>query len=138
MVLWCYAHARPLAEQGIWAVCLDVMPNERVRERRPIPGSIMQREFESTRHGTVNILTFLVVHTGRIEAAIRETNVAEHLIAHVMASWPESNRLYAHSFEWTWTNQKDAPLVRGARPLSCLKQFLCPATLLIARIPQAL
>jgi hypothetical protein len=23
-----------------------------------------------------------------------------------MASWPEYNRLYAHPFEWTWTDQK--------------------------------
>ena len=30
----------------------------------------------------------------------------EEFIAHVMASWPESNRLYAHSIEWTWTNQE--------------------------------
>ena len=21
-------------------------------------------------------------------------------------AWPEYNRLYAHPFEWTWTNQK--------------------------------
>jgi hypothetical protein len=32
--------------------------------------------------------------TGRVE-----------YIAHVMASWPEYNRLYAHLFEWIWTNQ---------------------------------
>jgi hypothetical protein len=24
----------------------------------------------------------------------------------VIASWPEYNRLYAHRFEWTGTNQK--------------------------------
>ena len=30
----------------------------------------------------------------------------EEYIAHVAASWPEYNRLYAHPFEWTWTNQK--------------------------------
>jgi hypothetical protein len=167
------------------------MPNKQVLERRPIrraiPGSIEQQEFEYTRHGTVNLLTFLVVHTGRMEAAILEVNDAEHYIpaleafrrehrrlrgiflvqdgggrhiaaettdylagcrgwwrprltpahaswlnqgellnhafghrylrrgswasrdeyvAHVQASWPEYNRLYAHPFEWTWTNQK--------------------------------
>ena len=27
-------------------------------------------------------------------------------VAHVMASWPEYNRRYAHPFEWTWTNQR--------------------------------
>jgi hypothetical protein len=30
----------------------------------------------------------------------------EAYIAHVMASWPEYNRLYAHPIEWTWTNPK--------------------------------
>ena len=31
--------------------------------RRAIPGSIEQQEFDYTRHGTVNMLVFLVVHT---------------------------------------------------------------------------
>ena len=73
-----------LAERGVWVVCTDEMPNKQVLERRPIrraiPGSIEQREFEYTRHGTVNILTFLVVHTGRMEAVILEANDAEHYI----------------------------------------------------------
>jgi hypothetical protein len=30
----------------------------------------------------------------------------EEFIAHIAASWPEYNQLYAHPFEWTWTNQK--------------------------------
>ena len=30
----------------------------------------------------------------------------QEYIAHVEASWPEYNRLYAHPFEWMWTNQK--------------------------------
>lgn len=190
-VLWCYAHAVRLAKRGIWVVCADEMPNRQVLERRPIrrpiPGSIEQQEFEYTRHGTVNILTFLVVHTGRMEAVCLEANDAEHdipalrrfrrehrwlrgiflihdggashiagktadyfagchgwwhprltpahaswldqgellnnafgcrylkrgswssreeYIAHVSASWPEYNRLYAHPFEWTWTNHR--------------------------------
>jgi hypothetical protein len=190
-VLWRYANAERLAERGIRVVCLDEMPNKQVLERRPIrraiPGSIGQQEFEYTRHGTVNILTFLIVHTGRMEAAHLEAHDAEHLIpaleafrrehhrlrgiflvqdgggghmaaetadyfagcrgwwrprltpahaswlnqgetlnhafglrylkrgswtsreayiAHVMASWPEYNRPYAHPIEWTWTNQK--------------------------------
>lgn len=190
-VLWCYANAGRLAERGVWVVCTDEMPNKQVLERRPIrrakPGSIEQREFEYTRHGTVNILTFLVVHSGRMEAVILDANDAEHYIRaldafrrrhrrlrgsflihdggsshtaaetadylagrrgwwrprltpahaswlnqgellnhafshhylkrgswasreeyidHVVSSWPEYNRLYAHPFEWTWTNQK--------------------------------
>lgn len=190
-VLWCYANAQRLARRGVWVVCADEMPNRQVLERRPIrrgiPGSVEQREFEYVRHGTVNILTFLIVHTGRMEATCLESNDAKHYvralqhfhrahrglegvylihdggpshvasetsdyfagchgwwkprltpahaswldqaellnhafdvrylkrrswssrgeyIEHVEASWPEYNRLYAHPFEWTWTNQK--------------------------------
>ena len=80
-MLWCYANAERLAKRGIWAVCTDEMPNKQVLERRPIrraiPGSIEQQEFESTRHGTVHILTFLSVHTGRMEATCRESHDAE-------------------------------------------------------------
>jgi hypothetical protein len=69
-----------------------MMPNEQVLERCPIrraiPGSIEQRAIKYTRHETVTIPTFL------------------KCIAHVMTSWPEYNRLYAHLFEWTWMNQK--------------------------------
>jgi hypothetical protein len=83
-VLWCYANAERLAERGIWVVCTDEMPNKQVLERNPIrraiPGSIEQREFEYTRHGTVNILTFLIVHTGEMEAVILEANDAEHYL----------------------------------------------------------
>jgi len=190
-VLWCYANAERLAQRGVWVVCTDEMPNKQVLERRPIrraiPGSIEQQEFEYTRHGTVNILTFLVVHTGEMEATCLEANDADHYISqlerfqrahrrlrgiflihdggashtaakaadyfascqgwwrprltpahaswlnqgellnhafghrylkrrswasrqefitHVANSWSEYNQLYAHPFEWTWTNQK--------------------------------
>ena len=71
--------------RAIWVVCVDEMPNLQVLERRPIrraiPGSIEQREFEYTRHGTVNILIFLIVHSGRMEAACLEAKDAEHYIA---------------------------------------------------------
>ena len=190
-VLWCYAHAARLAEQGIWVVCADEMPNRQVLERSPLrralPGKIEQQEFEYVRHGTVCILTFLVVHTGHMQACLLEANDADHYLpalarfrsahaelrgvylvhdggashtarataayfatsqgwwrprltpahaswlnqaellnhafayhylqrgswasraeylAHVEAAWPEYNRLYAHPFEWTWTNQR--------------------------------
>jgi hypothetical protein len=28
------------------------------------------------------------------------------VIEQVAVAWPENNRLYAHPFEWTWTNQR--------------------------------
>jgi Homeodomain-like domain len=83
-VLWCYANARRLAHKGLWTVAVDEVPNFQVLERRPIrraePGSIEQREFEYIRHGTVNLLLFLVVHTGRMEPAVLESKDAEHYI----------------------------------------------------------
>jgi hypothetical protein len=190
-VLWCYGNAERLARRGYWIVCTDEVPNFQVLERKPIrrsiPGSIEQREFDYTRHGTVNLLVFLVVHTGRMRVVALEQNNAENyipaleefrrrhrrlrgaylihdggpshiagatadyidgchgwwrprltparaswldqaellihafgarylkrsswpdrasFIRHVMSSWPEYNELYAHPFEWTWTNQK--------------------------------
>jgi hypothetical protein len=172
-------------------VCVDEIPTFQVLERDPIrraiPGSIEQREFDYTRHGTVNMLVFLVVHSGLMELAFLEKNDTEHYLpelklfrqhhrelrgafliqdggsshtaggtqryfaesdgwwrprytpanaswlnqaeilihsfkhyylkrrswksqeefkSHVLASWPEYNRRYAHPIEWTWTNQK--------------------------------
>jgi hypothetical protein len=83
-VLWCYANAARLAEQGIWVVCVDEIPTfqilERVPIRRAIPGSIEQQEFDYTRHGTVNMLVFLVVHSGLMELAFLANNDAEHYL----------------------------------------------------------
>jgi transposase len=83
-VLWCYANAARLAERGIWVVCVDEIPTFQVLERDPIrrsiPGSIEQQEFDYTRHGTVNMLVFLVVHSGLMELAFLAKNDAEHYL----------------------------------------------------------
>ncbi len=88
-VLWCYAHADRLARRGVWVVAVDEKPNLQVLERDPIrraiPGSIEQQEFEYTRHGTVNLLFFLVVHTGRMEVAAEATKDAQHYIEELRA-----------------------------------------------------
>lgn len=190
-VLWCYANAENLARRGIWTVAVDEVPNFQVLERQPIrharPGLIERQEFEYIRHGTVNLLLFLIIHTGRMEIAVEPTKDAFHYIRelrafrrrhrelegvfliqdgdpshtagatrdylandrqwwrprftpphaswlneaellvgafgyrylkraswhtrlefveHVLAAGPEYNQLYAHPFEWTWTNQK--------------------------------
>lgn len=188
-VLWCYERAHALAEQGEVVLCVDEKPNIQALERRcptrpTRPGLIQRQEFEYVRHGTVNFLAKLVVHTGKmrgwclehndsacLQAVLpqllgdhrnarrihliwdngsshiaRETNdllrnnypqvrvlftpahaswldqaelllrafgarylhrgewtSRSELIAHLNASWPEYNRLYAHPFTWSWT-----------------------------------
>jgi transposase len=82
-VLWCYGNAERLAEKGIWVVCVDEIPTFQVLERpirRTIPGSIEQQEFDYTRHGTMNMLVFLVVHSGLMELAFLVKNDQEHYL----------------------------------------------------------
>src|SRR6202008_4688533 len=83
-VLWCYGNAARLAEQGVWVVCVDEIPTFQVLEREPIrraiPGSIEQQEFDYTRHGTANMLVFLVVHTGLMELAFLAKNDCKHYL----------------------------------------------------------
>jgi transposase len=84
-ILWCYTYADHLARHGFWVVCADELPNFQILERHPIrqaiPGSIEQREFEYTRHGTINILVFLAVHSGRMNAMCVDTKNADQYIA---------------------------------------------------------
>src|SRR5262245_8697700 len=72
-VLWCYANAPYLAADVLWVVCADEIPNFQILERKPlrraVPGHIEQREFVYIRHGTVNLLLLLMVHSGKMEAA---------------------------------------------------------------------
>ncbi len=88
-VLWCYAQAERLARQGVWTVAVDEIPNYQVLERdsirRALPGSIEQQEFEYTRHGTVNVLLFLMVHTGHMEVAVEAKKDATHYIRELKA-----------------------------------------------------
>jgi hypothetical protein len=190
-VLWCYGNAWNLAHCGLWVVCVDEIPNFQILERKPIrraiPGFIERQEFEYVRHGTVNMLMFLVVHSGKMEATHLPTKDAAHytqalesfrrrhrflkgtfliqdgdpshtagathqyfadhrgwwrprftpvhaswldqaemligafggrylkrdswssreeFLEHLNVSWPEYNRLYAHPFEWYWTNHQ--------------------------------
>jgi hypothetical protein len=190
-ILWCYENAPYLAAEGMWVVCVDEIPSFQILERKPlrraIPGHIEQQEFEYTRHGTVNLLMLVIVHSGKMEAAYlpakntahyidaledfrhRHRHLAgsflihdgdpshtaaatqqyfaahrdwwrprftpvhaswldqaelligafgrrylkraswcsrEEFLKHLQASWPEYNRLYAHPFEWYWTNHR--------------------------------
>jgi hypothetical protein len=85
-VLWCYERAHALAERGEVVLCVDEKPNIQVLERtHPTrlmkPGRIQQREFEYTRHGTVNFLVKLVVHSGQMRGWCLERNDGDCLRA---------------------------------------------------------
>lgn len=84
-ILWCYGNLERLLKTGHWVVCVDEMPNFQILERSPIrraiPGSIEQREFEYVRHGTINLLLFLIVHTGRIHLVCRDRKTAKQYVA---------------------------------------------------------
>jgi hypothetical protein len=94
-ILWCYANANRLYKQGILVVCVDEKPNcqvlERIPIRRAIPGAIEKQEFEYKRHGTVNLLFFLIVATGRMELAIPAVKDATHYI-HELRAFRERHR----------------------------------------------
>ena len=101
-VLWCYGNAERLAEQGIWVVCVDEIPTFQILERQPlrraIPGSIEHQEFDYTRHGTVNMLVFLVVHTGLMELAFLAQNDNEHYLPELELYRQHHNRA-VHCFK---------------------------------------
>jgi hypothetical protein len=83
-VLWCYGNTARLAGQNLGVVCVDEVPSFQVLERHPIrraiPGSIEQQEFDYTRHGTLNLLFFLIVQTGHMEIMFLSANDQRHYI----------------------------------------------------------
>ena len=83
-VLWCYGNGERLARAGIWTVAVDESPNFQVLEQRPrrgaIPGSIEQQEFEYVRQGTVHLLLFLILPTGRMELVVEAKKDAQHYL----------------------------------------------------------
>lgn len=85
-ILWCYERALDLAAHGEVVLCLDEKPNLQVLERRRATrpmrrGELEHQEFEYIRHGTVNFVVVLVVHTGQMRGWCVERNDSEHLCA---------------------------------------------------------
>ncbi len=83
-ILECYEHAQSLEIQGERVICLDEMPSLQALEREQptrlmVPGQIEHREFEYVRHGTVNFLAALVVHSGRMQGWCLDANDSDHL-----------------------------------------------------------
>lgn len=81
-ILWCYERVDWLWERGEVVLSVDEKPNIQVLEREPRklmrPGEIEQQEFEYVRHGTVNLLSGLTLHTGQMWSECLERNDGEH------------------------------------------------------------
>jgi Integrase core domain. len=83
-ILWLYERVNWLRERDEVIVGLDEKPSIQVLERRaPTRGTgakqIERQEFEYIRHGTVNFLAALVVHSGQMRGWCLEANDSEHL-----------------------------------------------------------
>jgi DDE superfamily endonuclease len=78
-VLWCSERATTLAEQGEVGSCMEEKPHLQVLERScpptPMrPGQMERQEFAYLRHGTLNVLVALVVHTGQMRGWCLDRN----------------------------------------------------------------
>lgn len=83
-ILWLYERAAWLLERDEVILALDEKPNIQVLERcvptrLMCPGEIERREFEYLRHGTVNFLVALVVHSGKMRGWCLPANDSYHL-----------------------------------------------------------
>jgi hypothetical protein len=83
-ILWLYERIDWLRERDEVVLALDEKPNIQVLERcaptRLLRAGLIERqEFEYTRHGTVNFLAALVVHSGQMRGWCLPANDSYHL-----------------------------------------------------------
>jgi transposase len=84
-ILWCYERVNHLAEHGEVVMALDEKPSIQALERavsiqRMRPHHIEHQEFEYIRHGTVNFLVALIVHSGQMRGWCLEANDSQHFV----------------------------------------------------------
>jgi hypothetical protein len=82
-ILWYYERIDNLWQRGEVLLCADEKPGLQVLERaqatQPMRARhIERREFEYSRHGTVNLMAGLTAHNGRMWAECLDTNDGEH------------------------------------------------------------
>lgn len=82
-ILWVYERIEWLWQRGEVVLALDEKPGMQVLERAAPtrgmqPGQIERQEFEYIRHGTINLLAGLTLHTGRMWAECLDRNDSDH------------------------------------------------------------
>jgi transposase len=100
-VLWCYEQVDRLAARDEVVLALDEKPNlqalERTARQWTGPGRIRRQEFEYVRHGTVNFLVALVVHSGQMHGWCLDRNDSEHLrqvLPEILKPYRKSRRIH--------------------------------------------
>jgi transposase len=82
-ILWYYERIESLWQRGEVLLAADEKPNlqvlERVYPKQPMrPGQIERVEFDYDRHGTINMLAGLTLHTGHLFAECLDKNDGDH------------------------------------------------------------
>jgi len=120
-ILWLYERVDWLCERDEVIVALDEKPSIQVLERR-VPtkgmgaGRIEHQEFEYIRHGTVNFVAALVVHSGQMRGWCLEANDSEHLCGVLPELFDEHRQARRIHLIWDGGPSHTSALTR---------QFLC-------------
>lgn len=82
-ILWYYERIESLWRRGEVVLAVDEKPNLQVLERAAPkqllrPGQIERQAFEYRRHGTINLLASLTLHTGQMRSECLDKNDGEH------------------------------------------------------------
>lgn len=96
-ILWYYERVDSLWQRGEVVLALDEKPNLQVLERAwpnqaMRPGQIERQEFDYYRHGTVQLLAGLTLHSGHMWAACLDKNDGEH--------FRPALRRWLHPYSW--------------------------------------
>lgn len=96
-ILWYYERVESLWQHGDVLLAVDEKPNIQVLERaaptQPMrAGQIERQEFDYHRHGTINLLAGLTVHTGHMWAECLDKNDGEH--------FRPALRRWLHPYSW--------------------------------------
>lgn len=104
-ILWCYERVGHLRKDGEMLICIDEKPNLQALERscptQPMrKGQIERREFEYIRHGTVNFVVALLVHSGEMRGWCLDKNDSEHLRPVLAELFDEFNTMQRIHLIW--------------------------------------
>ncbi len=101
-ILWVYERVEWLWRQGIVVLAVDEKPNLQVLERAApimpmLPGQVARQSFDYIRHGTVNMLVSLTLHTGHMGLACLERNDGMHFrpaLAHLIRPYAWARQVW--------------------------------------------